>query len=104
VPGQDILTVTFLDEVTDELVQGLKGLPEVREVGREDEHTARFILAHDTVPIEGITEVARQQKHKIKSMTLLEPTLEDVFIHFTGRALRDAAAGEVRYQMPSMMR
>jgi hypothetical protein len=30
--------------------------------------------------------------------------LEDVFIYYTDRALRDAAAGEYSYQIPSMMR
>jgi ABC-2 type transport system ATP-binding protein len=104
VPGQDILTVTFVDEIHDDLLQALKHLPEVREAGREEAHTARIILAGDTVPIEAITEASRAQKNRLKSMTLLEPTLEDVFIHFTGRGLRDAAEGEVRYQMPSVMR
>jgi hypothetical protein len=40
----------------------------------------------------------------MKSMTLLEPTLEDVFLHYTGRALRDAAVGEYTYDMPKFMR
>ncbi len=104
VPGQDILTVLFMDEVHEGLLQGLKALPEVHEVARQDPHTARVILEGDTVPIEGITDLSRTLKNKIKSMTLLEPTLEDVFIHFTGRGLRDAAEGEYQYQMPSMMR
>ena len=104
VPGQDILTLTFLGEISDELLAALKQLPEVHEAGREEAHTARILLHGDTVPIEAITEVARRVQNRIKSMTLLEPTLEDVFIHFTGRALRDAAAGEYSYTMPSIMR
>jgi ABC-2 type transport system ATP-binding protein len=104
VPGQDILTVLFMGEVDEALLQGLKVLPEVHEVAREDPHTARVILEGDTAPIEAITDLSRTQKNRIKSMTLLEPTLEDVFIHFTGRALRDAAEGEYQYKMPSMMR
>ena len=39
-----------------------------------------------------------------KSMSLVEPTLEDVFIHYTGRGLRDTATGEYSYAVPSMMR
>ena len=39
-----------------------------------------------------------------RSISLLEPTLEDVFIYYTGRGLRDTAAGEYSYQVPSMMR
>ncbi len=104
VPGQDILNVQFMGEVDDALLAGLKALPEVKEAGRDDPHTARMILAGDVVPLDAITELARQRTHKVKSMTLLEPTLEDVFIHYTGRGLRDAAAGEYRYAMPSIVR
>jgi hypothetical protein len=64
----------------------------------------RLILKADVVPIEGISEASRASTNKVKSITLLEPTLEDVFIHYTGRALRDAAAGEYSYAIPSVMR
>jgi ABC-2 type transport system ATP-binding protein len=104
VPGQDILTVQFMHEVSDEILTALKGLQDVSEAAREEAHTARLILAGDVVPLDGITEVARTHANKIKSMSLLEPTLEDVFIHYTGRAMRDAAAGEYNYAMPTMMR
>ena len=104
VPGQDVLNVQFMLEVGDELLAGLKQLPEVKEAGRDDPHTARLILRGDVVPLEGITEASRARGNKVKSMTLLEPTLEDVFIHYTGRAMRDAAAGEYSYAVPSIMR
>jgi ABC-2 type transport system ATP-binding protein len=104
VPGQDILTVEFFQEVSDTMVAALKGLPEVRAAAREEAHTTKLILVGDVVPLEGITDVARTQGNKVKSMSLLEPTLEDVFIHYTGRAMRDAAVGEYAYQMPAIMR
>jgi ABC-2 type transport system ATP-binding protein len=104
VPGQEILTVEFMQEIGDELLVALKELPDVREVGREEAHTARIILASDVVPLEGIIDISRRHGSKVKSTTLIEPTLEDVFIHFTGRAMRDAAAGEYSYAIPSMMR
>ena len=93
-----------MQEVGDELLAALKALPEVREAAREDPHTARLILAGDVVPLEGITEASRQRGNKVKSMTLLEPTLEDVFIHYTGRGLRDSATNEYSYEIPRLMR
>src|SRR5262249_15692075 len=81
VPGQDILTVEYFREVTDDLVKAFAALPEVREAAREQSHTAKLILAGDVVPIDGITETARAAGNKVKSLSLLEPTLEDVFIH-----------------------
>jgi len=103
VPGQDILTVEYFKEVTDELVAAFAALPEVREAAREEPHTVKVILSGDVVPIDGITETARAHGNKVKNLSLLEPTLEDVFIHYTGRGLRDQAAGEYQYQMPAIM-
>ena len=104
VPGQDILTLQFMREVDDALLAALKALPDVREAAREEAHTARLILAGDVVPIYGITEAAGRQNNKVKSMTLVEPTLEDVFIHYTGRGLRDAATETYSYALPRLMR
>jgi ABC-2 type transport system ATP-binding protein len=104
VPGQEILTVTFMSEADDGLVAALKALPDVREAGHEDPHSVRLILKGDIVPVEAIVEVARARQIRMKSMTLLEPTLEDVFLHYTGRALRDTATGEYSYDMPKFMR
>ena len=104
VPGQDILNVQFMAEVDDALLDALKALPDVKEAGREEPHTARLLLATEVVPLDAISEAARRLHHKVKSMTLLEPTLEDVFIHYTGRGLRDTADNEVRYAIPSIVR
>ena len=104
VPRQDILTVTFMAEADDALIAALKVLPDVHEAAHEDPRTVRLILNGDIAPIEAIVEVARSRRIRMKSMTLLEPTLEDVFIHYTGRALRDSATGEYTYDMPKFMR
>jgi ABC-2 type transport system ATP-binding protein len=104
VPGQDILDVHFIHEVGDDLVVALRTLPDVHEAGREDAHAARLVLAGDVVPLEGITETARAHANKVKSMTLLEPTLEDVFIHYTGRGLRDSIGSDPGYVPARRMR
>ena len=105
VPGQDILTVTYQHDVDDTLLGALKELPEIKEAAREDPHTARLILVGDTVPLDGITESSHKLGNKVRTLSLLEPTLEDVFIHYTGRGLRDTASEEYQgYKVPSMMR
>ncbi|HTR96606.1 MAG TPA: ATP-binding cassette domain-containing protein [Candidatus Acidoferrales bacterium] len=104
VPGQDVLIVHFFRELDDATVEALKGLPDVRESAREEAYAARLQLAGDVVPLEGITDVAHRAGNKVKSMSLLEPTLEDVFIHYTGRGLRDSAGGEYQYALPNIMR
>jgi len=104
VPGKDVLTVRFLKEVDPALLAALKALPEVHEAGIEEPHVARLSLEADVVPMEGVTEASRAHDNRVQNITLLEPTLEDVFIHYTGRGLRDAAAGEYTYAMPAIMR
>ena len=104
VPGQDTLTLQFMKEVDDALLDELKALPEVHAAGREEIHTVRIILNGDVVPLEGITEIARSRDNKVRSVTLVEPTLEDVFIHYTGRGLRDSASETYSYAIPRMMR
>ena len=104
VPGQEILTAVFLQEVNDELLAALKTLAGVKEAGREEAHTARLILEGDIVPLEAIAETSRAHGNKVKSVSLIEPTLEDVFIYYTGRGLRDTASEEYSYKVPTMMR
>ena len=67
VPGQDILTLQFLREVSDPLIAALKALPEVREAAREERDGARLILNGDLAPIEGITEAARHHGSTVKN-------------------------------------
>ena len=104
VPGEERLMVTFLHDIEDELLADLKGLPEVREAAREEPHTARLLLTSDVVPLEAITDISRARKNKARSISLVEPTLEDVFLHYTGRGLRDEATESYHYAIPSMMR
>ena len=104
VPGEEMLTIVFVNEIDDALLADVKALPEVREAAREEPHTARVLLASDLVPIESITELSHARKNRVRTISLLEPTLEDVFIHYTGRALRDEASETYSYKIPSMMR
>ena len=106
VPGQDMLTVQFLHTVSDELLAALKALPEVREATREHDAALHMILNGDVVPLDGITDATRRlgTGNKVKSMSLLEPTLEDVFLHYTGRGLRDSVATGYDYAVPNIMR
>jgi len=103
VPGQDILTIQFFQEVGDDQLAAFRGLSEIREAAREDAHTARVILSGDVIPLEGIMEISRTRGNKVKNLSLLEPTLDDVFIYYTGRALRDNAGEEYHYAIPTIM-
>lgn len=67
----------------------LKGQPYVREVSYEPDHVRLYV----DDGMEAITEILRlldRNEMAIKSITLSEPTLDDVFLQKTGRSLRDA--------------
>jgi ABC-2 type transport system ATP-binding protein len=104
IPGQEMLTAEFSREIDEGLLAAMKGLPEVREAARDHPHVAHLILHGDEVPLDGIIEAARAHGNRVKSLTMTEPTLEDVFIYYTGRGLRDSVAEGYNYAVPNIMR
>ncbi len=104
VPGQDILNVYYYHEVEPALVDALKALPGVSSAATEGPHEVRMILETEEVPLEAILEVSRRSGNRLRLTSLEEPTLEDVFLHYTGRALRDSVAQEYVWQQPALMK
>ncbi|GAC1653240.1 MAG: hypothetical protein NVS9B15_13900 [Acidobacteriaceae bacterium] len=49
-----------------------------------------------------IVEAALQQQADIKSLTVQTTTLDDVFVHYTGRALRDSLQSAPGYIPPPL--
>ncbi len=58
--------------------------------------------AHEKLPI--VVNIAAQNTIFIESISLQEPQLDDVFLHYTGRALRDTKSKEVLSPMMRMRR
>jgi len=104
VPGQDLVLVEFFAEIGEPLREGLRGLPDVSDATLDGDHHARLVLKTDVVPLDGILDVSRRMGNKVKSVTVQMPTLDDVFIHYTGRGLRDTVTSEYTRPLPSFMR
>jgi ABC-2 type transport system ATP-binding protein len=51
-----------------------------------------------------IVEIAAENKINIEAVVLRQPSLEDVFLHYTGRAIRPEAGGELRGEAASRRR
>ncbi len=62
-----------------------------------DEHV-NISLKKGETRIPDIIKISEKLKIKVKSVELHKPTLEDVFIHFTGRMIREEA-GDSKYIM-----
>ena len=88
VPGSNILEVSF-SSVPEGWLEVLKGLPEVQDVTPED-HAFRILSNNGPVTTVELVEATRRAGVTFNSLSVQSTTLDDVFMHYTGRQLRDA--------------
>ncbi|GIP59285.1 ABC transporter ATP-binding protein [Paenibacillus sp. FSL W8-0186] len=85
--GEDTLLLQ-LDKPSPELVQELRLLPPVRQAD-ETENGLRLIAAKQSDLLSQVVQAAERHHVQITSIHVQTPSLEDVFLHLTGRTLRD---------------
>ena len=101
VPGSDTLDLGLEGELPEPVLADLKTLPGVRDV----ERTAQGLRIRADGGAELLPKVferLRGQGGEVRSANVSRLTLEDVFIHFTGRTLREDAPA--RPQAPILRR
>jgi ABC-2 type transport system ATP-binding protein len=94
IPGKNILEVSFSD-VPPGWTETLDGLPEVAEV-RADDHVFRISSNNGPRTTVELMEAARRAGITVVSLSVQSTTLDDVFVHYTGRQLRDALQAPAR--------
>ena len=98
VPGTDTVEVEF-ENAPANWVEQLRSLPQAAEVKRRD--GTFHISSHDgPSTVAALMDLSRGQKVNVKRVTVESTTLDDVFLHYTGRELRDeakAATYDVRH-------
>jgi ABC-2 type transport system ATP-binding protein len=100
IPGSNILEVSF-STTPEGWLNTLEKLPEVQKV---DVHNNMFrIYSHNgsRTTVE-LVEAARQAGVSISSLSVQTTTLDDVFMHYTGRQLRDALQSAHSYDSSFM--
>ena len=100
IPGNTILEVSF-SRIPDGWVETLKGLAEVQNV-KADDQVFRIGSNNGPHTTLSLMEAARTAQVEITSLSVQSTTLDDVFMHYTGRQLRDALQDAVRYD-PTFM-
>src|SRR5437899_6890409 len=86
IAGGDIVEVEFEDPVSNKLVEDLKGLGGGLSLSPQgNQLRAKVSRAEDWVP--KMTSASYNLGSKISSIRITEPSLDDVFLHFTGKAL-----------------
>jgi ABC-2 type transport system ATP-binding protein len=99
VPGKNIVEVSFTG-ATAQWRETLRTLPDVAEVEAK-ENLFRISTENGPRTTIALMEAARGANIAITSLSVQSTTLDDVFVHFTGRQMRDslqsASAAESPY-------
>ena len=80
-------------EAVNELGEKLKQLDLVKSL-KETDGELKLVVRNGGAMVPRIVEVAAGLGVRIESMSIREPTLEDVFLHFTGREIRAEGGDE----------
>ena len=87
IPGNNILEISFA-RVPEGWPETLQNLPEVQSVKAED-HVYRIGSNNGPRTTVALMEATRLANVEITSLSVQSTTLDDVFMHYTGRQLRD---------------
>ena len=100
--GNDVITLSCSD--LDELGKRLGDESWIKNIKQHDTFlTLGVKKGEEKIPV--IFEIARNLNIKIKSISVRKPTLDDVFLHFTGRTMRDQEErNTVRESLPPRFR
>lgn len=77
-----------LDKQSEHLVNELKSMAPVRQV-EETEDGLKLIVAKQSSLLSNVVQAAERHHVQITNIHVHSPSLEDVFLHLTGRTLRD---------------
>lgn len=93
IPGKDIVVLT-LSELKGAITEAVGRMPVVHRVITEDD-SIRVYVEDGAQAIPTLLEEVKRIGGVVESVSLKKQSLEDVFIHYTGRSIRAEAAKKV---------
>lgn len=99
VPGTNVIEAQFQHTPPD-WQQQLENLPEVETVQPESAGMFRILSDNGSQTTTQLVQLAARTGTQIKSLSVQNTTLDDVFVHFTGRQLRDEQVKAYGFTMP----
>lgn len=99
VPGANVIEVQFVNP-PDHWENSLNALPGVESVHHEGAGMYR-ILSDTAATVTALVEAALSADIEIKTLSAQSTTLDDVFVHYTGRQLRDEQVKALGFIMPT---
>ncbi len=100
VPGSTVIEVQF-DNPPADWEERLRGLPGVTSVQNESAGMFRVLTANGSGTTTDLVEMAVVCRVTLKTLTVQNTTLDDVFVHYTGRQLRDELVKAHAFVMPT---
>jgi ABC-2 type transport system ATP-binding protein len=102
IPGQNTVEVSF-STVPPGWIERLRALPDVQAVTSQDQ-VFRLSTRNGPATTLALMEDAARSDIGVQSLSVQSTTLDDVFVHYTGRALRDELQAASAQDSPFMMR
>jgi ABC-2 type transport system ATP-binding protein len=100
IPGKNVLEVSF-STVPPGWLATLERLPDVASV-KSDDHVFRISSNNGPRTTVELLDAARKAGVEVSSLSVQSTTLDDVFVHYTGRQLRDNLQSALGYD-PAVM-
>lgn len=85
--GGDLITLSIKEEA--DVTELIRGIEYVKDVKKED-GSYRIKAEYGEVTAPSIIEALRRKGYAVTKLSLTEPTLNEVYLEYTGRSLRDA--------------
>jgi len=99
VPGTNVVEAQFTKE-SEEWPAELKKLAGVTAVESQSAGMYRVLTSNGSLTTTQLVELAVNRGETIKSLSVQNTTLDDVFVHYTGRQLRDEQVKAHGFVMP----
>ena len=100
VPGSNVIEAQF-ERPTADWEQKLQSLEDVTSVQHEGAHMYRVLTGKGSRTTTELVEMAVQAGVGVKTLSVQNTTLDDVFVHYTGRQLRDELVKAHAFTMPA---
>jgi ABC-2 type transport system ATP-binding protein len=88
VPGTEVVEAEFAGEPP-EWIEQLRGLSHVTSVSKHED-VVHITSSDGPATVAALMDLSRARKVTVKRVIVQSTTLDDVFLHYTGTALRDA--------------
>jgi ABC-2 type transport system ATP-binding protein len=99
VPGSNVIEAQF-ENPPDDWGQRLRALNDVTSVQHEGAGMYRVLTGNGSRTTTQLVEMAVQAGVAVNSLSVQNTTLDDVFVHYTGRQLRDELQKAYAFTMP----